>query len=245
MPDAALGEVMVERTLLLDGAPTVVVRIGRPEMADGPTWICRYAIEGLSLVTPDHTYGVDALQALLMAVYSVRGFLAASQEAKSGRLSWLGDTGDFGFSFPHEGATRAEKTRRLLEISARFSAGPPHDFDTLAMWSTLSDEELRQLFSPQAQAALRRMIALLLDADVFEPIDRQRFPAVVRIVEATLREGSHRLSEAMLTAADYRDSGRQKAFEDMMQEFIDRSPTRFHRQIAENYLNGTRPDGGR
>ncbi|GIJ42583.1 DUF6968 family protein [Micromonospora andamanensis] len=96
-----LGEVVAERRIAAvtpdDVTSEVVVRFGRPhpDPLPGGDWRCPFQIEGLADGAVDAAYGVDSLQALLLAVYSVRLLLTEHAERTSARLDWL-DQPDLG-----------------------------------------------------------------------------------------------------------------------------------------------------
>jgi hypothetical protein len=91
-----LGEAVAERrveAVAEDGSRTsVVVRIGRPmpDTLPGGDWYCPRQIVGLGEESVAASFGVDSLQALLLAVYALRLDLAERAEAASVRLDWLG-----------------------------------------------------------------------------------------------------------------------------------------------------------
>lgn len=65
------------------------IAIGRPRQVADEEWACAFRIDG-ELQADAH--GVDAFQALLMAVEGLHHTLARSTQ----RLTWLGDPGDAG-----------------------------------------------------------------------------------------------------------------------------------------------------
>jgi hypothetical protein len=145
---------------------------------------------------------------------------------------------------------RQESERRMAEEAAAPGAAarawlPPatHQFDMLDGWSAKSDDELREQYSPMTVQTVRGLVAELLDSDVFVAVDRERFPQIVRTLHAILGEGSRALGQALIEAGEHRKRGQAEAFAAVMRRFIERSPSRFHRQIAERYLEGTRREG--
>lgn len=64
------------------------LRIGQPE-PDGRDWACPFQILGLGEGKVEHAYGVDALQALLLAAEAARIEIASSGES----VEWLGRPG--------------------------------------------------------------------------------------------------------------------------------------------------------
>ncbi|SFD06021.1 DUF6968 family protein [Micromonospora sediminimaris] len=91
-----LGEVVAERRIAMvlpdDGTSELVVRFGKPhpDPLPGGDWCCPFQIEGLADGAVDAAFGVDSLQAMLLAAYRVRLLLTEHAERTSARLDWLG-----------------------------------------------------------------------------------------------------------------------------------------------------------
>ncbi|GAA2599329.1 DUF6968 family protein [Streptomyces tubercidicus] len=92
-----LGEVMAERELeavTRDGGRTpVVVKLGTPHpdpLGTGEDWCCPHQILGLGDENVLAAFGVDSLQAFLMATRSLKAHLAERSAAASVTLTWLG-----------------------------------------------------------------------------------------------------------------------------------------------------------
>jgi hypothetical protein len=91
-----LGEVIAVRqvdAVATDGSRTeVVLKLGKPmpDPLPGGDWCCPHQIVGLGDERVAATFGVDSLQALLLAVYSVRLRLTERAEGASVALDWLG-----------------------------------------------------------------------------------------------------------------------------------------------------------
>jgi hypothetical protein len=109
-----IGTVLAERTLELDasGSPTSVrVLIGSPKKIPGSSeYFCPYQITGLGDETIRYTEGVDAAQAIYLAMEAIGTSLHSSREARAGRLTWYGE---HAFGFP----VRAERPRLRLVAS--------------------------------------------------------------------------------------------------------------------------------
>lgn len=118
-----LGPIVAERSLRTAGAGRAVkLRLGMPRPLPKSDWECPYQIVGLGKSQPKVAYGLDGLQALLMAVEALR--VRIEKSAK--RLTWEGgEDGDnglprviptfFGLSF-------AEKLSELIDREVeRFS----------------------------------------------------------------------------------------------------------------------------
>lgn len=71
-----------------------VVRIGRPEPDETIDWRCAYHISGIGMRLPRYAFGVDAFQALILALQAIQVRL----ETAGVPLHWLGgEAGDLGF----------------------------------------------------------------------------------------------------------------------------------------------------
>lgn len=106
-----LTDVIAERALEArkpgsDSVTEVRVRIGRPipEPDSDGDWICPIQIVGLGDEEVANVYGIDAVQALLLALQKVGSDLAAA--GRSGvELSWL-EGPDLGFPLANPGGPR-------------------------------------------------------------------------------------------------------------------------------------------
>lgn len=112
MAQSRIDDVIATRELWLTtdagGQQLVEVRIGRPRpgvAADDPTamahgdYVCEFQIEGIGTGGVRRACGVDAMQALVLALEQIGMYLAASDEARAGRLTWLDPT-SLNFGFP-------------------------------------------------------------------------------------------------------------------------------------------------
>ncbi len=98
-----VGIVIATRDITLDSHQKVEVRIGKPEpMPDGIDWYCPYQIDGIGSGNVWWAGGVDAVQALVLALSQVGAKLVCSPEFEAGRLNWdCGAVkGDLGFPLP-------------------------------------------------------------------------------------------------------------------------------------------------
>jgi hypothetical protein len=103
MEQVKLGTVIATRKLTLAGVKTVTVRIGKPELfPDGLNWYCPYQVDGIGNGRVRRAGGIDAVQALQLALKMIGADLYTSAEARSGSLTW--DAGkeqrDLGFPVP-------------------------------------------------------------------------------------------------------------------------------------------------
>ncbi len=75
----------------------VILRIGAPVRDSRPEgdWYCPYQILGVQQSRISEAYGVDALQALLLALEKAKSELAFSARVNGFRLTWL-DQEDWG-----------------------------------------------------------------------------------------------------------------------------------------------------
>lgn len=91
----SVGKVLAERTLDLEAdgeLRTVKVRIGMPRrIPDSPDFYCPYQIVGLADETVRYTEGVDAAQAIYLAMEAAGTHLTSTSEARTGRLTWYGE----------------------------------------------------------------------------------------------------------------------------------------------------------
>jgi len=87
-------DVIASRSLELqqdDGTSSpVVVRIGRP-LPEAGDYRCEYEIEGLSAARSLHIRGVDAVQALWLALVGAGVALRSSDEGEAGRIRFRGE----------------------------------------------------------------------------------------------------------------------------------------------------------
>lgn len=91
-----LGEVIAERCLTFNAdagwSRDVWVRLGRP-IADpsdeNGSWLCPYQIAGLSRDRVRAIFGVDAMQALVLAIHAIPAELAAFMRDPGGRFLYL------------------------------------------------------------------------------------------------------------------------------------------------------------
>ena len=95
-----VGVQIATRELQASGRKITVV-IGKPEMfPDGVNFYCPYQIVGIGNERVRYAGGVDAVQALQLAMQMIGAELYTSQEAQSKQLSWVDDTGNLGFPVP-------------------------------------------------------------------------------------------------------------------------------------------------
>jgi hypothetical protein len=97
-----VGEVIASRVLTLDGTGRVTVLIGKPKQLADIDWYCPYRKVGIGSGNVKRAEGVDAVQALVLALSMVGAELYTSQEYDAGRLQWDGGAvkGDLGFPVP-------------------------------------------------------------------------------------------------------------------------------------------------
>jgi hypothetical protein len=94
-----VGTVIARRELVLDGRPrrTISVILGRPRrfprsrtFRRGSDYYCPYQIRGLGNEPVTYAGGVDAVQALYLALVGVGARLERLNREHRGRLQWLG-----------------------------------------------------------------------------------------------------------------------------------------------------------
>ncbi len=80
-------------------AGKIHVYIGRPKQEETGEWGCPIEIAGVD--RPRCAFGLDAIQAIELALSLVGGTLAGTLEAGEGRLRWAGES-HLGFPLPPE-----------------------------------------------------------------------------------------------------------------------------------------------
>lgn len=91
--------VMLNRLFVGPGGCAVTGRVGIPvkSATEADEWSCAYQIEGLGDGRVRKAYGVDAIQAMMLALIYVSTALYTSEEYQAGELSWEnGNPGDLG-----------------------------------------------------------------------------------------------------------------------------------------------------
>jgi hypothetical protein len=84
-----VGVVIATRQLTLDETQKVQVLIGKPEpLPDREDWYCPQQIVGIRSGRVKYATGVDAAQALVLALTMVGAELYCSAEYEAGPLSW-------------------------------------------------------------------------------------------------------------------------------------------------------------
>jgi len=101
-----LEDVIATRTidvLSADGQPagTMTVSLGRPTQEPTGEWLCAYQITGDGSNRSFGALGLDAVQAIDLAMHLIGARLADTAEAKEGRLRWSGES-KLGFPLPRD-----------------------------------------------------------------------------------------------------------------------------------------------
>lgn len=94
--------IIATRTLTLrdpKGEVRIPIRIQTPR-PDGAAWMCGYEIEWPHGTWKSAAAGVDAVQALVLALQKIGTELYASEYHRSGRLMWGNPTQGYGFPLP-------------------------------------------------------------------------------------------------------------------------------------------------
>jgi hypothetical protein len=184
-------EWIVSRTLIDgDSGAEVVVALGRPQQVRDGEWSCAFSSDVASSEHTQQAFGVDAFQALLVAIEGVHWALSRSGR----RLNWIAEPGDtciprltptsFGLAFrqriermlddeierhAEEGRRRyAEKSgcptvERLREAAPAHSAPDPLSSDIhLARIGTLAPSELEEIDGALRAAASEHFQKLAL-----------------------------------------------------------------------------------
>jgi hypothetical protein len=93
-----MDSIFAERQLELSDGSAVIVRFFRPEPRE-VDHCCDYQISWPDRERRFHIYGIDAVQALILAMQAAHADLLSSPEGKSGLLLWLGER-DLGLPLP-------------------------------------------------------------------------------------------------------------------------------------------------
>lgn len=132
--DGAEGRsrVVATRSFQNDAGSTVVATVFEPTMPEEDKWACRFQISGLPTDVDERAYGVDGMQALMMALEGIRVHL----ERSGATLIWLdGEPGVLGMtpSIPFSYGLKVQKhlTKlvdeeivRLVEADAKAKGRP-------------------------------------------------------------------------------------------------------------------------
>src|SRR5713101_736140 len=90
-------DVLASRTLTNQTTgKNVVVSLARPEKISAHEWRCGFQIEGIAPQQLHYAYGLDAFQALMMALEGIHCMLSSDNHDR--QLTWEGgELGDIGF----------------------------------------------------------------------------------------------------------------------------------------------------
>lgn len=103
---STIGEVIAERKFSVvstpEGEDVVKILLGKPEkLPDGPDFYCPFQIVGMGPDKVRCAYGIDAFQAIQLAMTAIGAFLKSLCESEGAKLRWEGDDGgDLGFPSP-------------------------------------------------------------------------------------------------------------------------------------------------
>ena len=92
-----MPETFCERVIQIDGQ-TAGCRFYQPE-SDGQDFRCRYEIDWPEKLYRGHAYGVDAVQALLLAMQKAHTELLTARENDGRKITWL-DMRSLGMPIP-------------------------------------------------------------------------------------------------------------------------------------------------
>ena len=111
------------------------------------------------------------------------------------------------------------------------------DFDRLDDWKSSSDSDLRQEFSQDAAAALKRLLQELGDeTDRDVEVLPGNFVELVRKVSSLKRSGARALGDALIEAGKLAEAGLQNDARAVYLEYLETCEARFYRQIALEQL---------
>ncbi|MGH7571714.1 MAG: DUF6968 family protein [Gemmatimonadota bacterium] len=91
-----LESTIAERELTdVESGKPVRIRVERPQQVADDEWCCRFSVEGAEHGSLDRAYGIDSLQAFVLALEGIR----LAVEGRRDQLSWLGGpSGELGLS---------------------------------------------------------------------------------------------------------------------------------------------------
>ena len=95
----AFGAMIAERELAFSDGRTITIRLGTPQRDPqlGRDWFCPYSISGPAFSRTWRSFGVDAFQAIQLAMKSIETDVTAINRADDGSLRWDElEAGDFG-----------------------------------------------------------------------------------------------------------------------------------------------------
>jgi hypothetical protein len=93
--------IIASRILKLKGVEAEIpIRVFAPERSE-VDWICRFEIEWPETTLARFAAGVDAVQALLLALQMIGSQIYASNYHTSGQLMWLEPNQGYGFPVPN------------------------------------------------------------------------------------------------------------------------------------------------
>ena len=78
----------VEREFKCDDQ-LVIARFGKPALAPGGEYVCRWSLHWPDRERRSHACGIDGIQALILAMRTVHTELTLSDEYQAGRLTYL------------------------------------------------------------------------------------------------------------------------------------------------------------
>jgi len=146
---AGLGRIIASRVLHEENArdDEITVVLGAPRRVEADHWLCPFRIQGIVESDIEYGYGVDAVQALLLALAGVRYFLDQTKR----RFIFLGNDHGFPIQVPTEyGKKFEERVERAIHREWKRV-----QFDRLRKrWAEIADVEAR-LKSAKAYVARR------------------------------------------------------------------------------------------
>jgi uncharacterized protein DUF6968 len=158
-----IGTIIAHRVLKEKGprGKEVVIHLGRPRRGSKAAWECPFLIDGLGEKTVQTAPGVDALQALLLAIAGIRANLDRARR----ELTWLDDD-ELGPDIPRfiptqYGRLFEERIRQVIER------------DTDRYWRVKYEARKKELAEREARLKVSKENLALWKANLDAPARRK------------------------------------------------------------------------
>ena len=84
-------------------------------MVDTDQWQCNFSVEGVLIEEPHFVFGVDSLQALMLALERIAFLLEAYDDDLKWQFAEPGDLGLYRYITPHLGINFANEMRKYMK----------------------------------------------------------------------------------------------------------------------------------